>query len=130
MLNAFEGSLGVLGVFLAIKRRVALGRIESIRVAELVESSLDQLRQQELSHHIDPVTYRQAYLSPLHLRDLVLRDEHSVKARQQLWSKVEKVVENNVNIRVNIEEVEGDEVKVWKWVGAVTPATSPRKSIN
>ena len=111
------------------RRRVAIKRIESGKVADLVESSLDLLRQQETLHHVDPVSYRAPYLGSLHLRDLVLREEHSVKARQQLWSKVEAVVENNANVKVQTEEVEGDEIKVWRWVGAATPATSPRKSL-
>lgn len=92
-------------------------RIEGSRVSELVQTALDQLRQQETAHYTDPVAYRQPYLSPLHLRDLVLRDEHSVSARKRLWDKVERVVENNANVRVNNEEMQGDEVKVWRWTG-------------
>lgn len=91
--------------------------LERKRVAELVDTALEQLRRQETAHYTDPITNRQPYLSPLHLRDLILRDEHSVAARKRLWDKVERVVENNANVRVNNEEMQGDEVRVWRWIG-------------
>ena len=56
------------------------------------------LRNQEMAHHTDPVTAPRAYLSSLHLRDLILQDEHSILARWQLWDKVQKVVEGNTNM--------------------------------
>lgn len=94
-------------------------KIVDKRVAELVQVALDTLRNQELSHHTDPVVSPQPYLSSLQLRDLVLQDEHSVSRRRQLWDKVERVVESNANVRANLEEVEGgDELRVWRWVGS------------
>jgi hypothetical protein len=53
------------------------------------------------------------------LRDFVLQDEHSAKKRQRLFDKVAKVVEQNANVRVSQEEsANGDEVRVWRWVGS------------
>jgi hypothetical protein len=82
-----------------------------------------------MAHYTDPVSYRQPYLSPLHLRDLILRDEHSVAARKRFWDKVERIVENNANVRVNNEEMQGDEVKVWRWIGGsdATPGTPMKR---
>ena len=59
------------------------------------------------------------YLSSLQLRDLVLQDVHDVSKRRRLWSRVERVVEGNANVRTNLQEVEGgDEPRVWEWVGS------------
>lgn len=59
------------------------------------------------------------YLSSLQLRDLVLQDVHDVSKRRRLWSRVERVVEGNANVRTNLQEVEGgDEQRVWEWVGS------------
>lgn len=48
-----------------------------------------------------------------------MQEEHSVSIRRRLWDRVERVVEGNANVRVNIEEVDGgDELRVWRWVGS------------
>ena len=99
--------------------RYVRNKSESRRVGELVQIALDTLRNQEFAHHVDPVTAAQPYLSSLQLRDLILQEEHSVSMRRRLWDRVERVVEGNANVRVNIEEVEGgDELRVWRWVGS------------
>ncbi|KAG7092425.1 hypothetical protein E1B28_008781 [Marasmius oreades] len=104
-------------IFLSRSRR-ARRQVENQRVAGLVQLALDTLRRQEFSHHVDPVSVPQPYLSSLQLRDLVLQEEHDVNTRQRLWAKVERVVEENANVRANEEEVKGgDHMRVWQWVG-------------
>lgn len=101
------------------RSRAVQKKIESKRIAELVQIALDTLRNQELAHHTDPITAPQPYLSSLQLRDLILQDEHSIPARRRLWDKVERVVEGNANVRANLEEIQGgDEMRVWRWVGS------------
>lgn len=103
----------------AIRLRRANRLIESKRVAELVQIALDTLRNQEMAYHTDPVSATEPYLSSLQLRDLVLQDDHSIANRKRIWDQVERVVEGNANVRVNLEEVEGgDELRVWRWVGS------------
>ena len=92
-----------------------------------MQIALDMLRNQEFVHHTDPVVAPQPYLSSLQLRDSVLQDEHSVRARDRLWRRVESVVEGNANVRTNLEEVEGgDEMRVWRWVGGAGPLSPVR----
>ena len=111
------------------KREYARRANESKRAAELVQIALDSLRNQELAHHTDPVTAPAAYLSSLQLRDLILQEEHSIAARRRLWEKVERVVEGNANVRTNLEETAGgDEMRVWRWIGAGgTPRGAERR---
>ena len=91
-------------------------------MADLVQVALDTLRNQEFAHYCtdsDPLTAPQPYLSSVQLRDLVLQNETSVNTRRRLWERVERIVESNANVRVNLEEIEsGDETKVWRWVGS------------
>ncbi|KAJ7632581.1 Man1-Src1p-C-terminal domain-containing protein [Roridomyces roridus] len=95
---------------------------ETRRVAELVQTALDTLRAQDRAYHTDPLSAAVPYLSSLQLRDVVLANEHSVSARARLWKRVEHVVEGNANVRANLEEVGGgDELRVWRWVGAPSP---------
>ncbi|KZT11379.1 uncharacterized protein LAESUDRAFT_734247 [Laetiporus sulphureus 93-53] len=114
----------VMGI-LALRRRRAQNAVENERVASLVQVALDLLRNQEMSHHTDPVSAPRPYLSSVQLRDLVLQQEHSVGKRQRLWERVERVVEGNANVRTNLEEVEGgDELRVWRWVGSTGQLSS------
>ncbi|RPD66053.1 hypothetical protein L227DRAFT_492274 [Lentinus tigrinus ALCF2SS1-6] len=120
-----EWSRSIIGTFTAIlaalvvRRRQAQRVIEEGQVAALVTVALDSLRNQELAHHTDPVLFPRPYLSSLQLRDLVLQDVHDVSKRKRLWSRVERVVEGNANVRTNLQEVEGgDEQRVWEWVGS------------
>ncbi len=100
------------------KARREVRQAEKRRVAELVQIALDALRNQEMAHHTDPITTARPYLSSLQLRDYVLQDEHTVARRRRLWDEVEKIVEVNTNVQVNLEEIEGgDETRVWRWVG-------------
>ena len=101
------------------KHRITKRRIEDANVAELVQITLETLRNQELAHHTDPVTTPQPYLSSIQLRDVILQNEHSIPTRRRLWDQVEHVVEGNANVRANLEGIEGgDELRVWRWVGS------------
>ncbi|KAI0664889.1 Man1-Src1p-C-terminal domain-containing protein [Cubamyces menziesii] len=118
-------ALSVLAVLYARHRR-ARKAVEDERVASLVTVALECLRNQELAHHTDPVMAPRPYLSSLQLRDLVLQDVHAVSERKRLWSRVERIVEGNANVRTNLEEVEGgDEQRVWRWVGSAGRTLPP-----
>ncbi|KAJ7582750.1 Man1-Src1p-C-terminal domain-containing protein [Mycena floridula] len=112
------GLLGLLLFAYYVRVRRASGSVESQRVAGLVNVALDTLRKQELDHYTDPINTPQAYLPSLQLRDLIMQDEHRVSTRRRIWDQVERIVESNANVRVNLEEVQGgDELRVWRWVG-------------
>ncbi|KAH9946183.1 Man1-Src1p-C-terminal domain-containing protein [Epithele typhae] len=120
------GTATAIAAAILFRGRQARRAIEADKVAELVDSALGLLRNQEFAHHTDPVTAPKPYLSSIQLRDLVLQDIRSLKERNRLWSKVERVVEANTNIRTNQEEVEGgDEQRVWQWVGAFGKTLPP-----
>lgn len=128
----FAGS--IVGTLLVLGARVRMiqNQKENKRVAGLVQVALDTIRNQELAHYTDPLTTPQPYLSSIQLRDLVLQDEHSVSTRKRLWDRVEAIVEENANVRVNLEEIEGgDELRVWRWVGTAGPTRTPgRKEVE
>ncbi|KDQ33260.1 hypothetical protein PLEOSDRAFT_1110485 [Pleurotus ostreatus PC15] len=126
--SIFGVLLTILGLYAEKLRRAQRYR-DRVRAAELVQVALDTLRNQELAHHIDPVTAPQPFLSSLQLRDLILQDEHSIDTRKRIWDQVERVVESNANVRTNLEEVSGgDEMRVWRWVGSTSTGASPIKA--
>ncbi|KAJ7063267.1 Man1-Src1p-C-terminal domain-containing protein [Mycena amicta] len=99
---------------IAARTRRARKATEGARVAELVQTALDTLRAQDRAYHSDPLSASVPYLSSLQLRDVVLADEHSVS---QAGAAME-----NANVRANLEEVDGgDEMRVWRWIGAASP---------
>jgi hypothetical protein len=116
----FAGLVALILGGVVTRARRAQSTVEGQRVAGLVQTALDTLRAQDGAYH--SATAAKPYLSSLQLRDVVLADEHSVPARARLWARVERVVEGNANVRANLEEVEGgDEMRVWRWIGASSP---------
>jgi hypothetical protein len=68
----------------------------------------------------DPMNTRDGYLSVNQLRDDVLRNEFSSSRRKALWRHVEKLVEQNSNVRTKVGALDtGDVGRGWKWIGAV-----------
>lgn len=93
----------------------------------MVRVALDTLRNQEFA---DDYTDTLPYLSSVQLRDLVLQNETSVNTRRRLWERVERIVESNANVRVNVEEIEGgDEARVWRWVGSTRRSPGRRDDL-
>jgi hypothetical protein len=63
------------------------------------------------------------------LRDDVLRNEFSSSRRQKLWTKVQKKVEHNSNVRAAVRENHsGDVARMWEWVGPVQLLEDGRSS--
>ncbi|KAJ8078740.1 inner nuclear membrane protein enriched at telomere/subtelomere region [Marasmius tenuissimus] len=126
------GTLGLATFILLSRSRRARRQLDNQRAAELVQVALDTLRHQEFAYHVDPISVPQPYLSSVQLRDLVLQEEHNVKERKRVWEKVERVVEGNANVRANEEEVKGgDQMRVWRWVGATgLPTGTPNTPLR
>lgn len=74
---------------------------------------------QEHYHYVDPVQFPYEGIPVVHLRDLLLSEEHSAKRRQYLWERVRRIVETNSNVRARMMEVKGEPHRVWEWVGGV-----------
>ena len=129
--NVFiAASILMLLTALGVRIRMTQRQKDNRRIAGLVQVALDTLRNQEFAHYTDPVNAPVPYLSSNQLRDVVLSEEHSIKTRKRLWTKVEEIVEGNANVRVNLEEIEGgDETRVWRWVGS-TGRTPGRKELQ
>ncbi|KAN0066093.1 inner nuclear membrane protein enriched at telomere/subtelomere region [Thecaphora frezii] len=102
-----------------VRRRWRLAREERQKVNELVQVALERLQEQEYAHAIDPVVNPDPFVPTSHLRDHVLRSEPSTSARQRLWKKVAKVVEENSNVRTRQANKRGEWLRVWEWVGVV-----------
>ncbi|PMD18031.1 hypothetical protein NA56DRAFT_577874 [Hyaloscypha hepaticicola] len=88
-------------------------------VPHLVSLTLDRLAEQAALHAQDKENY-DSWISIGQLRDDVLRDEHSIKKREALWSRVKNVVEMNANIRSSQREARNGEIsRAWEWIGAI-----------
>jgi len=129
--HVFGLLLSILSLY-EIRRRRINNAIEDTKVKELVEEALDTLEDREFAYHADPVSTAEPYVVPVHLRDLILRDEHSPSRRQRVWEKVMKVVEDNANVRTNMEEVRGEDTKVWRWIGSTvsTPVAREKRRVS
>ncbi|KAK3819458.1 MAG: Man1-Src1p-C-terminal domain-containing protein [Linnemannia gamsii] len=108
------GLVGAAAVHVHIIRR----RKETRIVNGLVQNVLTKLSDQAHFYYVDRVLYPESYLPELHLRDVLLADVHSPARRQEIWNKVEAVVERNSNVRASSQEVRGELHRVWEWVGS------------
>ena len=89
-------------------------------IPQLVPLTLERLATQASLHVQDKETFPENWISIGQLRDDVLRDEHSIKKREALWSKVRHVVEMNANVRSSQRESRSGEIsRVWEWIGAL-----------
>lgn len=89
-------------------------------IPHLVSLTLDRLASQAALSVQDPDAYPEPWISIGQMRDDVLRDEHSIKKREALWSRVRNIVEMNANVRSSQREGRNGEVsRVWEWIGAV-----------
>jgi hypothetical protein len=63
------------------------------------------------------------------LRDDVLRNEFSSGRRKKVWSAVEKLVEQNANVRTKVGATDtGDVGKGWRWIGGQDGGSGRRDS--
>ncbi|KAF9437787.1 inner nuclear membrane protein enriched at telomere/subtelomere region [Entomortierella beljakovae] len=86
-------------------------------VSGLVQNVFSKLSDQAHYYYVDPVIYPEPYLPRTQLRDALLSEVESPSRRQEIWSKVESVVERNSNVRTSSQEVRGELHKVWEWIG-------------
>ncbi|KAJ6010710.1 hypothetical protein N7451_002122 [Penicillium sp. IBT 35674x] len=113
-------SLLILGIAsLAYARaRVRARRSDIARVPELVATTLDRLATQAALHARGGAM--EPYVPIGQLRDDVLRNELHGKRREELWSRVRRVVEGNANVRAAVREGRsGDVARSWEWIGGI-----------
>jgi hypothetical protein len=97
----------------AIKLRstLAYNQFYNNKVTKLVHIALSHLARNAIQHPDHPS------IAVAHLRDQVLQQEFNPKTRAHLWRGVEKVVEQNSNIRAGEREIQGEIMRVWTWIG-------------
>ena len=115
----YAGSLIVLLALLAYVRNYLNNlRSDKAKVPGLVAMTLDRLATQAALHAQG--SSPEAFVSVGQMRDDVLREEFSTKRREQLWKKVQAIVENNANIRASVREGRLGEIsRVWEWIGSI-----------
>ncbi|KAG0370117.1 inner nuclear membrane protein enriched at telomere/subtelomere region [Gamsiella multidivaricata] len=101
----------------AIRSQVLKRRKEGRIVNGLVQNVLAKLSDQAHYHYVDPALFLDPFLPQTHLRDALLADVHSAARRQEIWDKVQAIVERNSNVRTSSQEVHGELHRVWEWVG-------------
>lgn len=115
------GSLALASIlFLSARSSIRSHAATKAAIPALVSLTLQRLATQASLHASDPDGFKDGWISIGQLRDDVLRDEHSLKKREQIWTKVKKVVEMNSNIRSMQRESQNGEIsRVWEWIGAL-----------
>ncbi|KAH7400072.1 Man1-Src1p-C-terminal domain-containing protein [Cadophora sp. MPI-SDFR-AT-0126] len=114
------GLVGLIGVFVYTRSVILSRSAANARIPRLVSLTLDRLATQAALHAQDREGVPESWISIGQLRDDVLRDEHSIRKREALWTKVRAVVEMNANVRASQREGRNGVIsRVWEWIGAV-----------
>lgn len=117
----FIGIICLIFFLYKIKSTLSLRKAYKSRISELVYFSLKRLHDQQRFYALDPKsTY--PYIAVSHLRDDILINELNVDQRHKLWNKVQKIIENNSNIRTRLAEINGEWIRAWEWVGNIYDA--------
>lgn len=98
--------------------------MQSNRQAEVEAKRMASEVFKELADYAGDIAYdtsgRDGYISVSQLRDDVLREEFSAKRRTVIWRKVERLVEQNSNVRAKVGVLDsGDVGRGWKWIGPI-----------
>lgn len=104
---------------LAYARIWVLSRRKDIaRVPELVATTLDRLATQAALHARGGAM--EPYIPIGQMRDDVLRSELHGKRREEIWRRVQRIVEGNANVRAAVREGRsGDVARSWEWIGGI-----------
>lgn len=95
-------------------------RKDEERAKYLAGVVFDRLANQAALNSQEPGANPDLGVSMSQLRDDILRNEFSSKKRHQLWTRVQKKVEHNANVRAAVKEARGGDIsRVWEWVGPV-----------
>lgn len=112
----FIGIICLIFFLFKIRSFFASRKAYKLRISRLVHISLQRLYEQQRSYVLDPEsTY--PYIAISHLRDDILINEFNADQRHKLWNKVQKVIENNSNVRTRLAEINGEWIRAWEWVG-------------
>ncbi|CZT11813.1 related to SRC1-regulation of cohesion (Splice variant I) [Rhynchosporium agropyri] len=105
---------------LYLRSAISSRSLSNAQIPNLVSLTLDRLATQAALHAQDKEAVPENWISIGQLRDDVLRDEHSIRKREALWTKVRAVVETNANVRASQREGRNGVIsRVWEWIGAV-----------
>ncbi|KAJ5089801.1 hypothetical protein N7532_008485 [Penicillium argentinense] len=110
-------ALTIVGLAYA-RARVRARRKDIARVPDLVATSLDRLATQAALYARGGAM--EPYIPIGQMRDDVLRSELHGKRREELWRRVQRVVEGNANVRAAVRESRsGDVARSWEWIGGI-----------
>jgi Man1-Src1p-like protein len=102
--------------------RILSARTAGVEAQKLASRVFEELS--DFAHGVDD-----SFVSVTQLRDSVLRDEFSSARRQRLWGRVEKLVEQNANVRTKVGSLgSGDVGRGWRWIGSEGSSGSRRQS--
>ncbi|CCH60004.1 hypothetical protein TBLA_0C01910 [Henningerozyma blattae CBS 6284] len=105
--------LVIIGKILHLKVKWTIQEQNRINdIATDIIASLKKKKMEQLHPNTPP------YLSSVQLRDVYLSDVNNIQKKNILWKRIsDKVEYGNTNINSSLNEVHGEIMKCWEWVG-------------
>ncbi|KAK6202859.1 spliced mRNA and cell cycle regulated protein [Scheffersomyces amazonensis] len=92
-------------------------QLNLIKIDIIYQEVLKKLRHQRKSSTLLPNVNE--YIGSNQLRDLILINEKNLTTKLNLWNIIQKKIELNSNISVDVIEDHGEIIKVWKWISDI-----------
>ncbi|ODV93925.1 hypothetical protein PACTADRAFT_35670 [Pachysolen tannophilus NRRL Y-2460] len=89
---------------------------EKIKVNSLYKLIIKRLRKQIQIYKNDTTGKEREFMVMIQIRDMLLEND-SQKTRDRIWTKIRNKVDLNSNIEQRINEVDGELVRTWRWIG-------------
>ncbi|KAK6464615.1 spliced mRNA and cell cycle regulated protein [Scheffersomyces coipomensis] len=92
-------------------------KLNLIKIDIIYQEVLKKLQYQKRSSNLlDNVN---PYIGSNQLRDLILINEKNLTTKLNLWNVIQRKIEINSNVSIDLIEDNGEIIKVWKWISDI-----------
>lgn len=112
----------LVGAFVLLYAQAALRRRRNDRkhLSAQYATALSMLQKQARLHDAD--NKAPSFLTVANMRDVLLGSEPNLVRRQKRWQRVQSLLHANSNVRVQHQEVMGEDTDTFRWTGPLEEA--------
>jgi len=108
-------SLSVVGLYFVICYITTKGEKQKQEMNQLIENTIDLLKEQAQNRPSEN------YLPIIHIRDSLIPFNER-QAKSKIWAQVVQYInEAESSIRSEVQEIDGEDFEVWRWVQPMSP---------
>ncbi|XP_050421228.1 inner nuclear membrane protein Man1 [Adelges cooleyi] len=112
--------ISILGIYFGVCYISAKSEKHKQEVHNLIENVINQLKLRAQHYPNEP------FLAIIHIRDQLISINER-QAKSKIWADVEQYfTESESRVRTEIQQINGEDFKIWRWVQPVSPGTAKK----